>query len=60
MLRILEHNNYTHNLHKAREELNQLNHQVKVQAQLERSTALTHLLSNLPNDTGSYVRRYLI
>ena len=51
-LKILESNNHTHGLHRVREELNQLNFQVKAQAQLERSTVLKQTLSDLPNDTG--------
>jgi len=54
MLKILEHSNYTHGLDKAREELNRLNFQVKAQAQLEQSTALKEMVSNLPDDSGMY------
>ena len=52
LLKILEHNNYTHGLHKVREEPNWLNFQVKAQAQLERSTEVKQILLNLPNDAG--------
>ena len=46
-------NNYANGLHKVREELNQLSFQVKAQAQLERSTTVKQIMSNLPNDTGA-------
>lgn len=55
MLKILKHNNYTHGLDKVREELNQLNFQVKAQAQLEQSTVLKQMLFNLSNDAGMYI-----
>ena len=54
MLKILEHNNYTHGLDKVREELNRLNFHIKAQAQLEQSTALKEMVSNLPDDSGMY------
>ena len=50
LLKILEQNNYANGLHKV---LNQLSFQVKAQAQLERSTAVKQIMSNLPNDTGA-------
>ena len=58
LIKILEHKNYPNGLYKAREELDQLSFQLKAQAQLERTTAVKQMMSNLPNDKGAFVTVY--